>query len=104
MRSVTCAQRVGRRGARPQRLDHHGLDGEGRVLLAAELAVGPGPGDRRDQHEVDDEALVAQRPVRKIEAGHWRAPFGNAHLLVFPQPVDAGGDDDVALRQAVADR
>ena len=57
------AQRVVRGRARPQRLDDHGLDGEGRILLAAELAIGPQAGERRDEHQVDDKALIAQGPV-----------------------------------------
>ena len=60
-------------GAGPQRLDHHGLDGEGRVLLAAQLVVGHDARDRRRQHEVDDEAFVAQGPVGQIEGGHLAA-------------------------------
>ena len=38
----------------PQRLHHHGLDGEWRVLLAAELAISDSTGNGDDQHEVDD--------------------------------------------------
>ena len=38
-------------GARPRRLDHHRLDDEGRVLVAAEPEVGRKPGDHRDDHE-----------------------------------------------------
>ena len=74
---------LGGGGARPQRLDHHGLDGEGRVFLAAQLVVGQTAGDRRRQHEVDDEALVAQRPVGQVEGGHLAGRLGEAHLLAL---------------------
>ena len=58
------------------------------------------PAMRDDQHQVDDEALVAQRPVGKVEAAHLARSLGQADLLTFAQAVDAGGDDDVALGQA----
>ena len=32
------------RGAGPLRLDHHRLDGEGRIFLAAEIEIGEQPG------------------------------------------------------------
>jgi hypothetical protein len=60
-------------GARPERFHHHGLDGEGRVFLAAQLVVGEIAGDRGSQHEIDNEAFVAQRPIGQVEGGHWRA-------------------------------
>ena len=41
-------------GAGPQRLDHHGLDGEGRVLLAAEPVILQHADQCDDEHEVDD--------------------------------------------------
>ena len=50
--------------SRPQRLHDHRLDGEGRILLAAELAVLQEAGNCDDQHEVDDEALMLERPTR----------------------------------------
>ena len=58
-------------GAGPQRLDHHGLDGEGRVLLAAELVILQHAGQCDDEHEVDDEALVIERPSGGVEILHW---------------------------------
>ena len=108
MRSVTCLHGLQRGGAGPQRLDHHGLDGEGRVLLAAELAILQQAGQRDDQHEVDDEALVLERPPGEVEILHWLvllpcSGLGKAHLLTFAQRVDAGGDDDVALGKTAGD-
>src|SRR5262245_5304863 len=68
------AQGVGGGCTGPQRLDDHGLDGEGGVLLAAEPAVGPKTRSCRDEHQVDDEALIAQSPVGKIETDHNAPP------------------------------
>ncbi len=67
-------QGLGRRGTLPERFDHHGLDGERRVFLAAELAVGPRARDSRDEHQIDDKAFVANGPVGKVEAGHGASP------------------------------
>ena len=50
-----CFQRG---GPGPYRLRNHGLDGEGRILLAAETAILENTGERDNQHEIDDEALV----------------------------------------------
>ena len=63
---------------------------------------------RDDQHEVDDEALVLERPAGQVEVLHLLVlplirGFGNSHLLALPQRVDAGGDDDVSLREPVSD-
>src|SRR5215475_7383120 len=58
----------------PQRLDDHGLDGKGWILLAAELAIRPQTRERGHEHEVDDQALVAQSPIRQVEVGHLEAP------------------------------
>ena len=65
-------------------------------------------GERDDQHEVDDEALVLERPPGQVEILHLLVlPFadglGKAHLLTFAQRVDAGGDDDVSLGEPVGD-
>ena len=86
---------------RPEGADHHGLDGEWRIFLAAKLEIGEVAGNRRYGHQVNDEALVTQRPFRKIEAAHGWVSSANRHLLPFAQLVDPGGDDDVALHQSL---
>ena len=80
-----------RRGAWPQRLHHHGLDGEWRVLLAAELAILDEAGERDDQHEVDDEALVLERPPGQVEV---------LHLLILPSPEVCGNADLLTFASA----
>jgi hypothetical protein len=62
------------RGARPLRLDQHGLDGEGRILLAAEAEIGHHAGDRARQHEVPVERPVPQRPFGQVDVFHCAAP------------------------------
>ena len=52
-------QRVLDGRAGPRRLHHHGLDDEGRVLVAAEPEIGEDAGGHRDDHEVDDERAIA---------------------------------------------
>ena len=63
-------QRVGRGGARPVCLDHHGLHGEIGIFLAAEPLIGAHAADDADQHEEDDEGAVVDGPFGKIEACH----------------------------------
>ena len=58
------------RGAWPLRLDHHGLDGEVRVLLTSELKIGKQAGHHEGDHEIPDERAVPERPVGKIERLH----------------------------------
>ena len=67
-------ERVFDGGPGPGGLNHHRLDDEGRVLVAAEPEVGHDAGDHRDDHEVDDERAVLERPFRKIEPGHGSDP------------------------------
>ena len=67
-------ERVLDRGARPCGLHDHGLDDEGRILVATEPVVGQHAGDHRDDHEVDGQRAVAERPFRKIEGGHGSDP------------------------------
>ena len=74
-------------GPGPQRLHHHGLDGEGRVLVAAEPAIFKNTGERDDQHEVDDEALMLQRPAGEVEGLHLLllpAKFASASRTFWP--------------------
>ena len=59
-----------RAGAGPQGFDHHGLDREWRVFLPAQSCVGKEAGKRRNDHQIDNEAPVAQGPLRKVEPAH----------------------------------
>ena len=63
-------QGVERGRARPGDLDHHGLHGEIRVLLAAEPLIGADASYGAEQHQEDDDRLVVDRPFGKIEARH----------------------------------
>ena len=65
---------LGDRGAGPVGLYHHGLDGEGGILLPAEIDVGEHAEQREDDHEVPDEGLVIERPVGEIEPLHDASP------------------------------
>ena len=67
-RSVTCFMRFFDGGAGPCGLHHHGLDDEGRVLAAAQPVVGGKPRQHRDDHQVDGDRTVLQRPFGEIEA------------------------------------
>ena len=92
----------------PQRLHHHGLDGEGRVLVTPEPAIFKNTGEGDDQHQVDDEALMLQRPAGQIEGFHLlltpgQVCFGKPNLLANRQGIHARGDDDVTFGQAAAD-
>ena len=65
-------------------------------------------GERDDQHEVDDEALVLERPPGQVEVLHLLIlplirGFGNPDLLTLPQRVGAGGDNDFSLGEPVSD-
>src|SRR3954447_3663397 len=57
-------------GAGPRGLDHHGLDGEGRVFLPPEPRVGDTAGQRQGEDQIPGEGAVPQRPLGEIEAGH----------------------------------
>ena len=93
MRSVTC-RTVSLTVAPGQlRLDDHGLDGEGRIFLAAEIEIGEDAGDDEDQHEVPDQRAVVERPVGEVEPLHDAPSFGILTFWPSTQAVDAGGDD-----------
>src|SRR5690606_25727678 len=53
--------------ARPVGADHHRLEGEGRILALAQLAIGQHAGHRQHQHEIEHDLAVAQRPGGEIE-------------------------------------
>ena len=103
-RSVTCLQRVVDRRAGPGRLNHHGLDDEGRILAAAE------PDNRRATPastamiiEVDDERAVLERPLGQVETASWLRSE-QANLLPRMQRLHAGRHDDLAGVETASDR
>ena len=57
-------------GARPDRGDIDHLDGEERVLGAAELLIGEEAGGAERDHQEQDQRRVADRPAREIEVFH----------------------------------
>ena len=62
------------RGAGPGRLHHHRAEGEGRVLVAAELEERQAARDDRGDHEVDDQRAAPDRPFREIGTDHCGSP------------------------------
>ena len=63
-------ERVADRGAGPADLHDHGLDGEVRILASPEPEVGPHSSHDDDEHEIDHERTVADRPFGEVEAHH----------------------------------
>jgi hypothetical protein len=59
-----------RRRARPQGAHDHRLEGEVRVLGAAELEVREHAAEHQHDDQVGDHRAVAQRPFGKIEMRH----------------------------------
>ena len=57
-------------GARPFGLDQHRLDGEGRILLAAEMQVGEQARGHEGDHEIPDQRAMLERPVGEVEGFH----------------------------------
>ena len=55
------------RGAGPALGHHHGLDGEGRVLLPAQALVGRIAGHGRQDHQEPNERAVFEGPFRQVE-------------------------------------
>ena len=55
-------ERVADRGAWPSDLHDHGLDGEVRILAPPEPEVGPDARDHDDEHEIDHERTMPDRP------------------------------------------
>src|SRR5271165_4898008 len=66
-------ERVADRGAGPPDLHHHGLDGEVGILAAAEPEVGPDARHDDDEHEIDHERTMPDRPFGEVEV-HQTAP------------------------------
>jgi hypothetical protein len=94
------------RRTRPQRFHHHRFNREGRIFLAAQLAIRVGTGECQDQHQKHDEALVAERPLgpslwlaRRSVMSSFHDLVGEPNLLPRTQPVDACRDDDLAFHQ-----
>ncbi len=67
-------ERVADRGARPCGLDHHGLDGEVRILAPPEPEVGSDARDDDDEHEIGHQGTVPDCPFGEVEALHEAAP------------------------------
>ena len=55
-------ERVADRCARPSDLHHHGLDGEVRILAPAEPKVGADARHHDDEHEIDHQRTMPDRP------------------------------------------
>ena len=73
-----------RRGrARPDRRDVHHLDGEERILGAAEPLIGEEAGDAERDDQEQDQRGMADRPARKIEALHRTLPNSKPCVLVI---------------------
>jgi hypothetical protein len=64
-------------GAGPDRLDHHGAEGERRIFRAAELVKGAHPGGQHREHDENGDRAVADGPIGEIEAAHGRSPIGS---------------------------
>ncbi len=53
--------------AGPRGLHDHRLDDEGRIFVSPQAEESSQSGDRRRDHDIDDERAVLERPLRKIE-------------------------------------
>ena len=94
-------QRVLQRRARPLRLHHHRLDGEGGVLVAPQPHVGGDAEDDERQHQVVNDGSVAERPGGEVEAVHGDRSM-QANLLTGPQRMHAGGHHHFAAFEPAA--
>lgn len=63
-------ERVVDRGSGPNRVDHHGLDDEGRVFGPAQPVIGEDARRDGDDHEIDDHRAVVECPLRQVQARH----------------------------------
>ena len=63
-------ERVADRGAGPADLHDHGLDGEVRILASPEPEVGSDARHHDDEHEIDHERTMADRPFGEVEGHH----------------------------------
>ncbi len=61
-------QRLVDRRSRPSGLHDHGLDDERGVFVATELDIGKDARSDRQNHQIDGDGAVSQRPFGKIEA------------------------------------
>ena len=67
-------QRVVHGRAGPGGLDDHGAEGEGRILRPAKVEKRGDAGERRRDHQEDDERAMLERPIGEIESAHEVAP------------------------------
>ena len=64
------------RGAGPRSRNDHGLDGEGRILLPPQAAIGQDAGEQRHEHQEPHEGAMFERPFGQVEAGLLRQVLG----------------------------
>ena len=67
-------ERVADRGPRPPDLHDHGLHGEVRILAAPETEVRSDSRRHDDEHEIDHERTMPDRPFGEVEAVHEASP------------------------------
>ena len=67
-------ERVADGGAGPCGLNHHGLDGEVRILAPPEPEIGSDARDGDDEHEIGHQRTVPDRPFGEVEVLHDTAP------------------------------
>ncbi len=98
---------LARGGAGPCSRHDHLLDGEGRVLAAAEIEVGEHAGRRQHDHEEERERAVLERQLGQVgTAGAHLARFrqDRLHLLAGLELVHACGRHDVTVPDAGGDQ
>ena len=94
-------ERVADRCAWPSDLHDHGLDGEVRILAPAEPQVGADARHHDDEHEIDHERTMPDRPFGEVEVH--QTDSQEADFLTGAQRLHAGGDHDFACFQALRD-
>ena len=67
-------ERVLGRRARPNRLNHHRLDDETRILVPAEPEIGQDSRRHSDDHEIGDERPMIEGPLGKVKRLHESSP------------------------------
>ncbi|MNL18247.1 hypothetical protein D3C87_1393850 [compost metagenome] len=92
--------------SRPVGANHHGLEGERRILALAELGVGKCADNGQQQHQEQDDLAITQRPFGNVEAhrglllvrqiDHAIGAIHRAHLLPFEKHMNTGGHHPVA--------
>ena len=79
-------------GARPQRVHHHHLEGERRILGLAQRPERQHAGDAGQQHQVQHQAAVAQRPLGKIETACTHGCHATAPVIANTGAAGIGSD------------